>query len=71
MGRGAASALAGFLVPSFATPTVPAGSMVADAGRSVQYILNVGGVPKVFTSRDDFINALDDLSAFGEGRVPQ
>jgi hypothetical protein len=73
MGRGAASALAGFLVPSFATPTVPAGSMVADAGRSVQYILNVGGVPKVFTSRDDFINALDDLSAFGglDGKVAQ
>jgi hypothetical protein len=31
--------------------------------------LTVNGVPYTFNNRDDFIKALDGLSAFGDGRL--
>ena len=51
-------------VPSLETTPGGAPSTVQNT-----WILNVNGVPYTFNNRDDFIRALDDLSAFGDGRV--
>lgn len=67
----AAGALAGALVPSMAMPSMAlAATGVGSGGVTNQWILNVSGAEKVLSSRDDFINALDDLGAFREGRLP-
>lgn len=69
-GRAAAHALAGALVPAVGVPALAgAGSGVGAGGVTNQWILNAGGVEKVFHSRDDFMQALDDLGSFGEGRL--
>ena len=61
------SALDGATHPYSALPALdPAG---ADS-LTVQYVLNVAGVPQMFESKEEWIKALEDLSAFGgEGRL--
>lgn len=55
------------------TPSPMAPVAAGAAGTAVSggntWILNVGGVPRTFNSRDAFMNALDDLTAFGDGRA--
>lgn len=68
VGSAAAGALAGALVPGFggAMP-LAGGAMASGMGGGVTYQLVVNGVERTFNSRDDFMNALADLSRFGDG----
>jgi hypothetical protein len=67
---GAATALASSLVPSLTAPGMALATAGASTGgNTYQWILNANGVQRVFSSRDDFMKALDDLGAFGEGRL--
>lgn len=57
---------------SMATAMAPAGTPgLATAAGVVEnhWHLTVNGVPYTFNTRDEFIKALDDLSAFGDGRL--
>lgn len=70
--EGASLALGGAAVlqGSFGTGSLPMNAAgMGNVGGGVTYVLNVNGVPKTFNSRDDFMDALDDLGAFGEGRL--
>lgn len=76
---GAALTTQGSLSLGLATAGVPSmGAMAAGASATVgagsttvnnTWQLVVNGVPYTFNTRDDFIKALDDLSAFGDGRI--
>jgi hypothetical protein len=67
---GAAAALSASLVPSLTAPGMALATAGASTGgNTYQWILNANGVQRVFSSRDDFMKALDDLGAFGEGRL--
>lgn len=57
-------------VPSMGAVAAQAGG-VAGGSSTVNntWQLVVNGVPLAFRTRDDFIKALDDLSAFGDGRL--
>jgi len=69
--RDDALAMAGAVVPSLRTPSL-AGAGAAGAvagGNTYIWQLYASGVGHEFRSRDDFIRALDDLGAFGDGRL--
>lgn len=66
-GSAAAAALAGALVPSVGAP----GGMVGGTagGTTIQYILQVEGVPKEIGSRDDVIDAWLQMGSIGDRGV--
>lgn len=67
-GAGAAGALAGALVPSLGMPAMSMAGMEGVAGGPT-WIVNVNGVQRTVGSPQEAIDALQDLGAFGEGRL--
>lgn len=65
-----ASAFSGVGLPSLAT-AAPMGAVAPSGGGIVtnNYNLTVSGVSRAFTSRDDFMRALEDLTSFSDGRL--
>lgn len=61
----ATAGLASFGTPAAIPTTVGTGPSTVNN----TWNLTVNGVPYTFNNRDDFIKALDDLSAFGDGRI--
>jgi hypothetical protein len=64
--------LAAAAMPSMGAYAASAAGSVSAGASTVNntWQLVVNGVPYTFETRDDFINALDDLSAFnGDGRL--
>jgi hypothetical protein len=68
-GSNAAAALASSLVPGMPTAAMAGAAATSGPGNTYQWILHAGGAERVFKTRDDFMEALEDLGAFSDGRL--